>query len=94
MKKLLVTAALLLVSVSGPAHAGNTINVKVNGLVCDFCAQAIDIMLKKDPAVKASRINLNTKLVTIRLNDGNQMSDGRIAQLITSAGYNVVGISR
>jgi len=94
MKKLLVVAALLLVPMQGTAHAGNTINVKVNGLVCDFCAQAIGIMLKRDPAVKASKINLNSKVVTIRLKNGKRMSNGRVAQLITAAGYNVVRISR
>lgn len=94
MKKVIVAATMLLFSFLGTAQAGNTIKVKVNGLVCDFCAQAIGIMLRRDPAVSASRINLNSKIVTIRLKNGKRMSNGRVNQLITAAGYNVVGIYR
>ena len=97
MKKSLIAtaaAAALCVVMAGNAHASKVINVKVHGLVCDFCAQAIGIMLKRDPAVGGSRINLNNKVVTIKLRNGRKISNKRITQLITAAGYQVVGIAR
>lgn len=94
MKKAMLTAALFYLATQSTAFAGQQINVKVNGLVCDFCAQAIGVVLKRDPAVSASRINLNSKIVTIDLNNGGNLSNNRINQLISSAGYNVVNIMR
>ena len=94
MKNIAVMTTVIYFILVSAAQAGNTIQVKVNGLVCDFCAQAIGIMLKRDPAVKASRINLKSKIVTIRLKNGQRMSDNRVNQLITAAGYNVVRILR
>lgn len=94
MKKVMLAAAMFCFAMSGTAIAGNVISVKVNGLVCDFCAQAIGIMLKRDPAVKGSRINLSSKVVTIQVKNGKQLPNGRIKKLITAAGYNVVKIVR
>ena len=94
MKRTLIAATMLSFAMIGSAHAGKIINVKVHGLVCDFCAQAIGIMLKRDPAVGGSRINLNNKVVTIKLRNGRKISDRRITQLITAAGYQVVRIAR
>ena len=91
--KNLIAAALFVLFTSGPASAG-IIKVKVNGLVCDFCAQAIGIMLKRDPSVSGSKINLSSKIVTIKVRNGRKLSDGKINRLITSAGYNVVKIYR
>ena len=97
MRKTLIAAsaaAALCFVIVGNAHAAKIINVKVHGLVCDFCAQAIGIMLKRDPAVGGSRINLNNKVVTIKVRNGKRISDRRITQLITAAGYQVVRIAR
>lgn len=94
MKKAMLTAALIYFSAHGAAFAGQVINVKVNGLVCDFCAQAIGIVLKRDPAVSGSHIDLNSKIVTINLKNGRNLPNDRINHLISSAGYNVVKINR
>ena len=94
MKQTLTAAIMTIFLMNSPAFASSVINVKVHGLVCDFCAQAIGIMLKKDAAVSASRINLNSKIVTIKVRNGRKISNRRITQLITAAGYQVVGIAR
>lgn len=94
MKKVLLAAALFYFSAQSTVFAGEVINVKVHGLVCDFCAQAIGIVLKRDPAVSGSNINLNSKIVTINLKNGRDLPNARINQLISSAGYNVVQINR
>lgn len=73
---------------SGDAH------VSVNGLVCDFCARALEKVFGKEEAVKAIDVNLDTKIITINFNEGQSLSDERITQLITDAGYNVEGIHR
>ena len=72
----------------GDAH------VSVNGLVCDFCARALEKVFGKEEAVKAIDVNLDTKIITVNFNEGQTLSDEKITQLITDAGYNVEGIHR
>jgi copper chaperone CopZ len=68
--------------------------VSVNGLVCDFCAQALEKTFGKKEEVKAIDVNLDTKIVTVNFNDGMNLSDEVLTQIITDAGYNVEGIHR
>lgn len=75
-------------TVPGDAH------VSVNGLVCDFCARALEKVFGKEEAVKAIDVNLDTKIITVNFNEGQMLSDERIKELITDAGYNVEGIHR
>ena len=73
--------------------SGDT-HVSVNGLVCDFCAQALEKMFSKKEEVKAIDVNLDTKIVTVNFNDGMNLSDEVLTQIITDSGYNVEGIHR
>ena len=90
MKKLLLTTITTLFF-AFPAHAASTF-VDVNGLVCDFCAQALTKVFSKQEAVSDIDVNLDEKLVTINYNDGHSLDDETITKLITDSGYNVVSI--
>lgn len=68
--------------------------VSVNGLVCDFCARALEKVLGKEAAVKAIDVNLDTKIITINFKAGQSLSDVRITELITDSGYKVENIHR
>lgn len=92
MKKLLLTAALLL-SFAAPAMAKD-ITVDVNGLVCDFCAQAVKKVIGKEDGVTNVDVNLETKQVVITIADDKTLDDERIKQLITDSGYDLVAINR
>ena len=70
------------------------VHVSVNGLVCDFCARALEKTFGKQESVKGIDVNLESKVVTINFNDGQTLDDETITQLITDAGYNVEGIHR
>lgn len=72
----------------GDAH------ISVNGLVCDFCARALEKTFGKRDEVKAIDVNLETKIVTVNFNDGKTLDDETITQIITDSGYNVEGIHR
>jgi copper chaperone CopZ len=72
----------------------NLIDVKVNGLVCDFCARALEKVFSKQPAVAGIDVNLDKGHVSIALQDGGQMDDSTLGELITDSGYNVVDIQR
>ncbi len=94
MKNLFLTTILVL-ALSAPAyamHPGGTVNVDINGLVCDFCARALEKVFGKQEAVDNITVNLDTKIVTIHFNEGQSLDDETITQLINDAGYSVEGI--
>lgn len=80
--------------VPGIASADHAINVSINGLVCDFCARALEKVFSKRTEVSGIDVNLDTKIVTIGLKKGADIDDTTITKLITDAGYNVVKINR
>lgn len=91
MKRLLLTAAFIL-SLSAPSyasHPGGTAFVDVNGLVCDFCARALEKVFGKQDAVDNINVDLDTKVITIHFKEGLSLDDETITGLITDSGYNV-----
>jgi copper chaperone CopZ len=68
--------------------------VSVNGLVCDFCARALEKTFGKKEEVKSIDVNLETKLVTVNFNDGQTLDDATLTQIISDSGYNVESIHR
>ena len=91
MKKLFLTTALLIsLSVrTFAAHTGGTVYADVNGLVCDFCARALEKVFSKQEVVKSINVDLDKKVITIHFNEGQNLNDETITQLITDSGYNV-----
>ena len=67
---------------------------QVNGLVCDFCAQALKKVFGKEAAVDYVNVNLNKGVVEITLKAGQQISDARVAELIRKSGYSLVATKR
>ncbi len=74
--------------------AGEEINVNVFGLVCDFCAQAIEKVFMKREEVSGIRVDLAGGLVSIYTKQGKQLPDATLTKLIVDAGYNVDSINR
>ena len=74
--------------------AGEEITVNVFGLVCDFCAQAIEKVFMRREEVSGIRVDLAGGLVSIYTKQGKQLPDATLTKLIVDAGYNVDSISR
>jgi copper chaperone CopZ len=91
MRKLVLTV-LLLVFTSTNAFAA-TAKINVNGLVCDFCARALEKVFSKKEEVKNIDVNLETKIITVNFNEGQILSDEVLEQSITDSGYDFVGIT-
>ena len=70
----------------------HTTTVNVNGLVCDFCARAIEKVFYKQEGVEGVIVNLDEQKVTLETDDTSTLTDEQISALITEAGYNVVSI--
>lgn len=93
MKRTIILAALAAM-LTTPAFAARSIKADVNGLVCSFCAAAIEKRLKAMSATKAVYVDLSRKVVAIELKDGQDVSLEKIAEEIKDAGYDVVKIGR
>lgn len=89
-----MTEADLQKTAPGVENADHTIVAQINGLVCDFCARALEKVFGQREEVSGIDVNLDTKLVTIGFKKGADIDDATITQLITDAGYNVVNIKR
>lgn len=87
-----IVATLLLV-VMGSASA-ETIEMKVNGLVCAFCAQGIEKALRKQPATEDIFVSLKNGLVAVSLKPDTSLSDETLRGLLQEAGYTVASIKR
>jgi copper chaperone CopZ len=90
-KQLSLALAGLLVSVA--ASAG-TIEMKVHGLVCGFCAQGVEKILRENPATDGVVVSLENNLVVVTTRQGTDISDAELTRAITDAGYAVKGITR
>lgn len=95
--KILLLITTLLFSFSQlafAAHPNNTVSVDVNGLVCDFCARALEKVFDKEEAVESISVDLDDKVIIIHFNEDQSLDDETITRLITDSGYNVREIRR
>jgi copper chaperone CopZ len=74
--------------------AGPGAVVKVNGLICDFCVQALNKTFKRQAAVRDVAVDLDAKEIRLAFKPGATLDDATINRLVKNAGYNVVSISR
>ena len=76
------------------ANGGEPIVADVLGVVCDFCATAMNKIFSKRSEVAAIYVDLDTKALNLVLEPGAQLSDATIAELAEQAGYRVAAVRR
>jgi copper chaperone CopZ len=86
--------SLLFILLTGGTASAATIEAKVNGLVCGFCAQGIEKTLRKNPATADVFVSLETRLVAVATKEGTDISDSELRKALTDSGYEVKGIER
>lgn len=82
---------------SNPAlahHDKHVIDIKVNGMVCDVCAQSVIKVFDKEPGLKKVNISLDDGMVILTLKDGGEITDKVIKDDIYYTGYDLVSIRR
>ena len=76
------------------AAGGTPIVADVLGVVCDFCALAMNKIFGSRPEVAAVYVDLDTKALSLVLSPGSGLSDAEIAELAVQAGYRIAAIRR
>lgn len=76
------------------ANCADTVNVKVDGLVCDFCARALEKVFGKRDDVEGIKVDLDKGNVMVAMKQGQTIDDATLTELITDSGYNVSSIKK
>jgi hypothetical protein len=76
------------------ANGGAPVVVDVLGVVCDFCATAMNKIFSKRDEVAAIYVDLDKKTLSLVINDGSDLSDQQIEKLAKQAGYRIAAIRR
>ncbi len=66
--------------------------IKVNGMVCAFCAQGIKKQFNGRAEVKETKVNLDNMEVLVTLKKGQSLSEATIKELVTNAGFSFEGL--
>ena len=91
MKKLILLS-IVFTSLHSKSIANNnysTVYAYVNGLVCDFCARALEKTIGKQDSVKSINVDLKDKVITINFNENQKLDINVIKKLINDGGYTV-----
>jgi len=78
----------------GAAVAAPDVVVKVNGLVCDFCARSLEKTFRRTGKVSGVSVDLTAKEVRLKFAAGANIDDATIRKLVKDAGYAVVDVRR
>lgn len=96
--KILFLTTLFILSSNGAFAAENNcenkVNVEVNGMVCDFCARAIEKVFSRQEEVSEVNVNLDEGKITITMKDKKTISDADLKKLISDSGYDVAKIEK
>jgi len=86
--------AATLTFVAQAALAGPRYELEVNGLVCPFCAYAIEKSLRDLPGVTAIEIHVRGGVVELEAADGQQLTHKQVRAAIERAGFSLAGFQQ
>ena len=90
MKKIIIMLSILFLFSYNYAKESYDAYVKVNGLVCSFCAQGIKKSFDKKDDITFVDVNMDSKLVTLK--STKKLNDDVIITTVKDSGYNVEAI--
>ncbi len=74
--------------------AGATIRLKVNGMVCPFCAYGLEKRLEEIASIDAVLIRISDGLVQIRTKEDQELTDEVLADAVKKSGFSLIEIER
>lgn len=94
MRKLFLTTAAFTVLFASSAFAAEIVTINVNGMVCDFCARAIEKVFMQQEPVESVNVDLTAKQITATMKEGQTLDDETIKKLVNDSGYAFVSADR
>lgn len=71
-----------------------TATVKIKGMICESCSQAVTEKLKAAPEIDSVTVNVKKGMAEVAIKEGSSISDETLKKLIADAGYVALEISR
>jgi copper chaperone CopZ len=76
------------------AVQAETVKLTVDGMVCAFCAGAIEKKMKANKETAEVFVSLENKIVAVSEKSGLKLDDAKLKAQIADAGYEVKAIER
>jgi copper chaperone len=76
------------------AAFAETATVKIKGMICESCSQAVTEKLKAAPEVESVTVNVKKGMAEVAIKQGSSIADDTLKKLIADAGYTALEISR
>ena len=74
--------------------AGASIRLKVDGMVCPFCAYGLEVRLKEIASVDEVLIRISDGLVQIRTKEDQELTDEALKDAVKRSGFSLTEIER
>jgi copper chaperone CopZ len=94
MKHFSFIAIAIAASLAANTSFGETLKIKVDGMVCGFCAASIEKKMKANTATADVFVSLENKIVAVAEKPGQKLDEAALKTQIADAGYEVKTIER
>ncbi len=79
---------------SDSVFAGFTVVLRVDGMVCPFCAYGLEKRLREIAAIDSVIVRLSDGFVLIREKEGHQTTEVTLQKIVTKAGFTLREVNR
>ena len=74
--------------------AGASVRLKVDGMVCPFCAYGLEKRLKEIKSIDEVLIRVSDGLIQIRTKDDQELTDEALREAVKKSGFSLTEIER
>lgn len=82
------------VSAQGAPAPGDSVELRVDGMVCSLCAYGVERRLRAIEGVEGVRVDLKRQLVVVTVRPGVTVADSVLNREVTRAGFTLRAITR
>ena len=94
MKNFSLVAVTIAAALAATSSVAETVKIKVDGMVCGFCASSIEKKMRANKATADVFVSLENKIVAVSEKAGLKLDDAALKAQIADAGYEVKAIER
>ena len=73
---------------------GASVRLKVNGMICPFCAYGLEKRLQEIASIDAVLIRISDGLVQIRTKENQELTDEVLEDAVKKSGFSLIEIER
>ncbi len=94
MKNFSLISVAIAATLAAQTSFADTLKIKVDGMVCGFCASSIEKKMRANKATADVYVSLENKIVAVSEMAGLKLDDAALKAQIADSGYEVKTIER